>query len=332
MPFHWHMECELILVLAGKFRLSVNGVNYTLEGGQSAFIPSEFIHGGTPENCIYECVVFDMESFLAQSPQCIEKYNNAIDSGVISEMIFEPKSTAGKMVDSLFENMEKESVAYTFATTGLLWQLIGYILEQKSQIAPSSQNAVYRKNKQIKKVLTKIRNDYSKPLTLDDFAAGLNNSKKALDGGRYGLFGALKNAVIMNVEFVDLIHTGNEFANIFAYQAVNSTMKNVIINVKSSSIGTQDKSKSGFLFGYLADSCKLRDITVNASGQEIFNLVGVYTKRSGNPTTADGNYVDCDNVVVNAKKLYYWCGTWTLVTGADSYWIPTSMTLNGYRR
>lgn len=60
-------------------------------------------------------------------------------------MIFEPKSTAGKMVDSLFENMEKESVAYTFATTGLLWQLIGYILEQKSQIAPSSQNAVYRK-------------------------------------------------------------------------------------------------------------------------------------------------------------------------------------------
>ena len=58
MPFHWHMECELILVLAGKFRLSVNGVNYTLEGGQSAFIPSEFIHGGTPENCIYECVIF----------------------------------------------------------------------------------------------------------------------------------------------------------------------------------------------------------------------------------------------------------------------------------
>ena len=44
MPFHWHMECELILVLAGKFRLSVNGVSYTLEGGQSAFIPSEFIH------------------------------------------------------------------------------------------------------------------------------------------------------------------------------------------------------------------------------------------------------------------------------------------------
>lgn len=175
MPFHWHMECELILVLGGKFHLSINGVSHTLEKGQSVFIPSEFIHGGTPENCTYECVVFDMESFLSQSPKCIEKYNNALDSGVISEMIFEPNSTAGAMVDSLFENMEKESVAYTFTTTGLLWQLIGYILigyiiEQKSQIAPSVQNTVYRKNKQIKKVLTKIRNDYSKQLTLDDLA------------------------------------------------------------------------------------------------------------------------------------------------------------------
>ena len=170
MPFHWHMECELILVLGGKFHLSINGVSHTLEKGQSVFIPSEFIHGGTPENCTYECVVFDMESFLSQSPKCIEKYNNALDSGIISEMIFEPNSTAGAMVDSLFENMEKESVAYTFTTTGLLWQLIGYIIEQKSQIAPSVQNTVYRKNKQIKKVLTKIRNDYSKQLTLDDLA------------------------------------------------------------------------------------------------------------------------------------------------------------------
>lgn len=170
MPFHWHMECELILVLGGKFHLSINGVSHTLEKGQSVFIPSEFIHGGTPENCTYECVVFDMESFLSQSPKCIEKYNNALDSGVISEMIFEPNSAAGAMVDLLFENMEKESVAYTFTTTGLLWQLIGYIIEQKSQIAPSVQNTVYRKNKQIKKVLTKIRNDYSKQLTLDDLA------------------------------------------------------------------------------------------------------------------------------------------------------------------
>ena len=72
MPFHWHMECELILVLGGKFHLSINGVSHTLEKGQSVFIPSEFIHGGTPENCTYECVVFDMESFFRNHPSALK--------------------------------------------------------------------------------------------------------------------------------------------------------------------------------------------------------------------------------------------------------------------
>lgn len=80
------------------------------------------------------------------------------------------KARQAKWLTPFLKIWKRKAVAYTFATTGLLWQLIGYILEQKSQIAPSSQNAVYRKNKQIKKVLTKIRNDYSKPLTLDDLA------------------------------------------------------------------------------------------------------------------------------------------------------------------
>lgn len=170
MPFHWHMECELILVLEGAFDISVNGVHYSLQKGQSIFIPSEFIHGGVPDSCIYECVVFEMESFLAQSPQCTKKYDTAIESGEVGEMIFESTEPAGKIVDALFESMEKESPAYTFTTTGLLWQLIGYILEHKPNRKSEIPSSLYKKNKQIKRVLTKIRNDYSSQLTLETLA------------------------------------------------------------------------------------------------------------------------------------------------------------------
>lgn len=169
MPFHWHMECELILILEGEFNLTVNSVKHTLKKGQSAFIPSEFIHGGTPNNCIYECVVFDMESFLKQSPQCIEKYNAAMDSASIKEEIFNSDTMTGRIVDSLFENMEKEADTYTFTTTGLLWQLMGNILSKASPTVSTAQNT-YRKNAQIKKVLTKIKNEYSTQLTLEDLA------------------------------------------------------------------------------------------------------------------------------------------------------------------
>ena len=102
MPFHWHMECELILVLDGIFHLSVNGNNYDLKKGESAFIPGEFIHGGTPDNCIYECIVFQMENFLQQSPQCIEKYNRSLEQGKIFETVFKDTSYPAKIVDAVF--------------------------------------------------------------------------------------------------------------------------------------------------------------------------------------------------------------------------------------
>ena len=35
MPPHWHLECELILVLKGHFDLSVNGNAHTLHAGES---------------------------------------------------------------------------------------------------------------------------------------------------------------------------------------------------------------------------------------------------------------------------------------------------------
>lgn len=85
-------------------------------------------------------------------------------------MIFESTEPAGKIVDALFESMEKESPAYTFTTTGLLWQLIGYILEHKPNRKSEIPSSLYKKNKQIKRVLTKIRNDYSSQLTLETLA------------------------------------------------------------------------------------------------------------------------------------------------------------------
>ena len=57
MPFHWHMEHELISVLQGTLHLSVNGEAVTLCAGDGIFIEEGSIHGGFPENCIYECTL-----------------------------------------------------------------------------------------------------------------------------------------------------------------------------------------------------------------------------------------------------------------------------------
>ena len=70
MPFHWHMEHELILVLQGTLHLSVDGVPCDLHRGDCMLIADGSIHGGSPEDCIYECVVFDLERFLTGAGLC----------------------------------------------------------------------------------------------------------------------------------------------------------------------------------------------------------------------------------------------------------------------
>lgn len=176
MPFHWHMECELILVLRGGFSLSLGGENLFLQAGESAFISSGVIHGGTPHACTYECIVFDMDRFLQDSTICRARYAAALGNGARIRTHFAPGTPAGRIVDRLFETMEKEQPGYEFTTTGLLWQFIGTVLQQRLYTGPTEEERRgSRRSQQMKNVLLRIRKDYSSPLTLKQLAdeAGL---------------------------------------------------------------------------------------------------------------------------------------------------------------
>ena len=181
MPFHWHMECELILILEGSFSLSVDGDVVYAEVGDCVFVPSGVIHGGTPLGCTYECLVFDMERFLRDSAVCRQKYAAALGDSTHIETLFRAGSPAARVVDMLFENMEKEQPGYEFITTGLLWQFFGTVLRYRlytpSAVEPPR---TLRHAEQMKNVLRRIRRDYAAPLTLSDLAAEAGLAPKYL--------------------------------------------------------------------------------------------------------------------------------------------------------
>ncbi len=60
MAFHWHREWELLRILEGKFLLSLDDASHTLVAGDAVLISPETLHGGEPEDCVYECLVFDL--------------------------------------------------------------------------------------------------------------------------------------------------------------------------------------------------------------------------------------------------------------------------------
>ena len=46
MALHWHVEFELIRILSGSLKLTVDEEEYTAKAGSSCFIPSGTIHAG----------------------------------------------------------------------------------------------------------------------------------------------------------------------------------------------------------------------------------------------------------------------------------------------
>ena len=63
MPYHWHMEFELIQILEGEFFLNLDQRELLLQKGDYALIGGSVLHGGFPRDCVYECIVFDLRPF-----------------------------------------------------------------------------------------------------------------------------------------------------------------------------------------------------------------------------------------------------------------------------
>lgn len=169
MPLHWHLEYELILVLSGKFHLSIDGKQYLLEAGDSAWISDGAIHGGEPENCVYECVVFDLAALLRDTPLCTKSAKEFLTHSGSYTGKLEKDSVNAQLADKIFETLEKEQSGYEWSTIGLLWQLMGNILKTYSNIS-SNYNQSRQQITKLKAVLSYIRDNYESQITLEELS------------------------------------------------------------------------------------------------------------------------------------------------------------------
>lgn len=174
MPFHWHIECEIVEVLSGTFSLSLDGEVFCILPGQCVFIPSGTIHGGTPQNCVYRCLVVDIEKFLQNSPNCFEVYQKQLGLGNKIMRLFPSSCESTHLLKQLVAQAAQQGSDYFFTTTGLLWQWLGSVI--KENLIVSAPAGTQPQNDRIKLVLRYIRKEYAHPVSLQQLAdhAGLN--------------------------------------------------------------------------------------------------------------------------------------------------------------
>ncbi len=178
MPYHWHPEYEIIRILRGSFHLTLDGKTLTAKEGDMLFIHGGTLHGGTPEDCIYECAVFDMRIMLSNNKIC----NKVIQQLMRHELLLKvkhygPKDPVSIAAKELFRTMDSKGYGYEFRIQGSLYHIIGTLLEQQSFLVnTAASTASAQQINRFKDVLNYIEEHYTQSITLEDMAgvAGLS--------------------------------------------------------------------------------------------------------------------------------------------------------------
>lgn len=172
MPYHWHTEYEIIRIIEGEFLLVINEEKVLAQKGDIVFIQDGIFHGGTPNDCIYECIVFDIKLLLKENHTCTKQIQDIINhKKLIIPKLTNEINDLNVCCNYLFESMKSKKIGYEFITQGSLYHLLGIILENELYI---NQNRVTKKSQervlQFKKVLSLIETEYSGYLTLEDLS------------------------------------------------------------------------------------------------------------------------------------------------------------------
>lgn len=82
MQYHWHTQYEIIRIISGTFQLKLEKSTMLCKAGDVIFITSGMLHGGTPHDCIYECIVFDLQILLKNNHACSRIIKDIIDQKI----------------------------------------------------------------------------------------------------------------------------------------------------------------------------------------------------------------------------------------------------------
>lgn len=178
MPYHWHPEYEIIHILEGCFHLTLDNKTFVVNKGDILFLHDGVLHGGIPENCIYECLVFDMNLLLKENNICTKLTQKIIQHEIVIRQRLPNNMICLKnTIDSLFLVMSEKKTGYEFLAQGYLYQLLGLLLRE--HLYEVNTNATHISQQHVllfKRVLSYIEDSYTEHIALEDLSriAGMN--------------------------------------------------------------------------------------------------------------------------------------------------------------
>lgn len=177
MHYHWHKENELLYILRGEFRLSLNGTEYILHAGELCYIPGGMLHGGKPINCVYECIDYDIASILQQSYPA-RRYLRQLENNQASIQLLYTSEQPGilKCASRLFAAARTQKEGWELLVLAGLFDFYGTVIQQRYYQEKQMTKKRSEKVQQVKSALEYIEMNYQRPISLEELAhiAGLS--------------------------------------------------------------------------------------------------------------------------------------------------------------
>ena len=171
MPMHWHREAELIRVRQGRLRLYIDDREVSAGAGDLALIAGGVIHGGEPEDCVYDCVVFDA-GLLQGQDACARSLRGVLNHSLLLPCaVIHGDEGLKSAVSRLFSGCEAGVEANVLDITGALYGLFAGVSRCRGEAlldAPASRFG--QRAEQLKPALEYIETHYGQSITLETLA------------------------------------------------------------------------------------------------------------------------------------------------------------------
>lgn len=181
MPYHWHVEYEIIRLLRGNIHFTLNEKTFWTSAGDILFVADGIVHGCFAEgdSCVYECAVFELR---AANDICRSKIQKILNHEIAIIDHFTAKHVQIQHIVALFfEALKQKPPGYEFLLQGTLFQFLGFIFSQSLYTATANDASARGNRKhiaQLKRAFHLIETSYAEPLTLQELAAASGLSPK----------------------------------------------------------------------------------------------------------------------------------------------------------
>ena len=178
MNLHWHRELEIVRVVRGELSLYLDNTEHLLCESEVAFIGSGVLHRATPRDCLYECVVFDLNQFVRNSPGRVGEYALFVLAGEIENRPVSGERELIVAVDALFGALLAAEPYHELRAYSAIAEIL-YLLYRTGRVQKSEHKRSGRRQS-MTLVLDWIENNYTEHVSLAELARVAGSNEKYL--------------------------------------------------------------------------------------------------------------------------------------------------------